>query len=68
MRNNVIRADYYPEHWDKSEWKEHARIMRKGNFNVVRIAEFAWSRLETAEYEFDFSWLDEIISILAAEG
>jgi len=64
----LFGADYYPEHWDKSDWKEHARIMKDGNFNVVRMAEFAWGRLETMENKFDFSWLDEIIEILAAEG
>lgn len=64
----IFGADYYPEHWDKSEWKEHAKLMKKCNMNVVRIAEFAWGRLETEEDKFDFSWLDEIIDILAAEG
>lgn len=64
----IFGADYYPEHWDKSEWKEHACLMREGNFNTVRIAEFAWGRLEPEENRFDFSWLDEIIDILAAEG
>lgn len=63
----LFGVDYYPEHWDKSEWKEHAQIMREGNFNAVRIAEFAWCRLEPEEGRFDFSWLDEIIDILAAE-
>lgn len=58
-------VDYYPEHWDKSEWKEHARLMQEGNFNVVRVAEFAWSRLEPKEDMFDFTWLDEIIDILS---
>lgn len=64
----LFGADYYPEHWDPSDWKDHAKIMRDGNMNVVRIAEFAWSRLEPREGEFDFSWLDEAIEILAAEG
>lgn len=63
----LFGADYYPEHWDKSEWKEHARLMREGNLNAVRIAEFAWGRLEPEEGKFNFSWLDEIIDILAAE-
>lgn len=64
----LFGADYYPEHWDKSEWKSQAKLMHKGNINTVRIAEFAWGRLETEENKFDFSWLDEIIDILAAEG
>ena len=64
----LFGVDYYPEHWEKSEWKEHARLLREGNFNVVRIAEFAWGRLEPNEGRFDFSWLDEAVETLAAEG
>ncbi len=64
----LFGVDYYPEHWETSEWKEHARLLREGNFNVVRIAEFAWGRLEPKEDRFDFSWLDEAIETLAAEG
>lgn len=64
----IFGADYYPEHWDRTEWKKQARQMRECNFNTVRIAEFAWSRLEPQEGVFDFSWLDEIIDILASEG
>jgi beta-galactosidase len=59
---------YYPEHWDKKDWKRHARLMREGNFNVARIAEFAWGRIEPEEDRFDFAWLDEAIDTLAAEG
>lgn len=61
-------VDYYPEHWDKSEWGEHIKLMKKANFNIVRIAEFAWGRLEPREGEFDFSWLDEIMEKLHEAG
>lgn len=64
----VFGADYYPEHWDKSEWKEHIQLMLEANLNTVRIAEFAWSRIEPEENKFDFSWLDEIIDMLAGNG
>ncbi len=64
----LFGADYYPEHWDRADWKKHARLMREANFNAVRIAEFAWCRLEPEEGVFDFSWLDEAIDILAGEG
>ena len=23
---------YYPEHWEKSQWAEHARLMREAGF------------------------------------
>lgn len=64
----IFGVDYYPEHWDKAEWEAHADLMKEGGFNTVRLAEFAWSRLEKAEDEFDFSWLDEITDILSKRG
>lgn len=61
-------ADYYPEHWPRSEWERHAKLMREANLNVVRIAEFAWAKMEPEYGVFDFSWLDDSIEILSAEG
>lgn len=61
-------ADYYPEHWPESRWAEDARLMREAGFNTVRLAEFAWSRLEPREGSFDFTWLDRAIETLSAEG
>lgn len=64
----IFGADYYPEHWDKSEWKRQARLMRECGFNTVRIGEFAWKIFERTEGAFDFSLFDEAIETLAAEG
>jgi len=61
-------VDYYPEHWPKSRWKVDAKLISKAGFNVVRLAEFAWCRLEPSPGRFDFSWLDEIIGELAEKG
>lgn len=59
----ITGVDYYPEHWDKSLWKADADLMQHTGVKVVRLAEFAWCRLEPREGEFDFEWLDEIIGI-----
>lgn len=64
----IFGACYYPEHWDKSEWKVHARLMREAGFNTIRTADFAWGLLEPEEDRFDFSFLDEAIDILKEEG
>jgi beta-galactosidase len=67
-------VDYYPEHWPEDRWSEDARLMADAGFNVVRMAEFAWSKLEPADEakpggeRFDFNWLDRAISILYAHG
>lgn len=60
-------ADYYPEHWPEARWPEDAQLMKAAGFNVVRLAEFAWSLLEPQEGVFDFDWLDRAIAILGEQ-
>ncbi len=60
-----IGVDYYPEHWDKSMWKQDADLMARTGVKLVRIAEFSWAKLEPREGEYDFEWLDEMIGIFA---
>ena len=61
-------ADYYPEHWPEERWAQDARLMQEAGFNLVRLGEFAWSRLEPRPGRFEFSWLDRAIELLAAHG
>ncbi len=61
-------ADYYPEHWPEQRWETDARLMRAAGFNVVRMAEFAWAKLEPEEGTYDFDWLDKAISLLGRHG
>ena len=58
-------VDYYPEHWPEERWPVDARLMAEAGMNVVRLAEFAWSKLEPRDGLFDFDWLDRAIEILA---
>ena len=59
---------YYPEHWPEAMWNDDAARMRALGIEQVRIAEFAWSRIEPSPGEFDWGWLDRAIDTLAAEG
>jgi beta-galactosidase len=61
-------VDYYPEHWPESRWAEDAYLMQQAGINIVRLAEFAWSRLEPEEGRYDFNWLDRAIGILKERG
>ncbi|HYN87504.1 MAG TPA: beta-galactosidase, partial [Ardenticatenaceae bacterium] len=61
-------VDYYPEHWPEERWPTDARLMQEAGFNVVRLAEFAWSRMEPEEGRFEFAWLDRAIALLAGHG
>ncbi|GMK43545.1 beta-galactosidase [Paenibacillus glycanilyticus] len=59
---------YYPEHWPEERWPLDAKLMREAGINIVRIGEFAWSKLERRPGEYTFEWLDRSLSILASEG
>ncbi len=61
----VFGADYYPEHWPEERWTKDAELMYKAGFNAVRLVEFAWSKIESKEGEYNFEWLDKAISLLA---
>lgn len=55
---------YYPEHWPKERWAIDAAHMKRIGLSVVRIGEFAWSKLQTADGQLHFDWLDEVIETL----
>ncbi len=59
---------YYPEQWDPSIWAQDAQRMVETGISVVRIGEFAWSRIEPNSGEYHFEWLDQAIDTLAKAG
>ncbi len=68
MAHPLFGAAYYPEHCSAERWSIDARLMQQAGINTVRLAEFAWSRLEPKTGVFDFAWLDKAIDILMAHG
>lgn len=63
-----IGVDYYPEHWDESMWQQDVEQMKRAGVKIVRLAEFAWSRLEPQEGQFEFGWLDRAIRLFENAG
>ncbi|MFL0670425.1 MAG: beta-galactosidase [Erythrobacter sp.] len=59
---------YYPEHWPEEMWAEDARRMADMGLGLVRIGEFAWSRIEPEPGRYDWDWLDRAIATLAGAG
>ncbi|NIE68265.1 beta-galactosidase [Burkholderia sp. Ax-1719] len=59
---------YYPEHWPEAMWKDDAARMKALGIEQVRIAEFAWSRIEPSPGEYDWGWLDRAIDTLGEAG
>jgi len=56
---------WYPEQWPESRWEEELRLMEAADLKVVRLAEFAWSRMEPSEGHYDFDWLERAIGLAA---
>lgn len=48
--------------------REDALLMQQAGFNLVRMAEFAWDRMEPVEGEFAFDWLESAIDRLGEMG
>src|SRR5688572_289449 len=61
-------VDYYPEQWPEERWPMDAQLMAEAGFNIVRLAEFAWSKMEPAKGTYDFAWLDRAIACLHSLG
>lgn len=61
-------ATYYPEHWDAGTRKLDGERMAEANFNCVRMAEFAWDRIEPEEGAYHFELFDSTIAELGDHG
>ncbi len=62
----VYGVDYYPE--AEGPWEDDAWMMQAAGINFVRLAEFAWAKMEPSEGKYDFSWLDSALKVLNAHG
>lgn len=61
-------VDYYPEHWGRERLEKDAELMEEMGIGAVRMAEFAWSRIEPEPGVFCFEWLDEAVSVMYRHG
>jgi beta-galactosidase len=67
-RKQELGVCYYPEHWKRAQWEADAELMREAGISLVRIGEFAWSRMEPEPGHYDFVWLEDAIDVLHAYG
>ena len=61
----LMGTAWYPEQWPESRWDEDLRMMEAADLKVVRVAEFAWSRMEPSEGHYEFDWLERAIGLAA---
>ncbi len=59
---------YYPEHWDRSLWREDLERMLSVGIQTIRIGEFAWSKVEPREGEFTYAFFDDFLEVAASAG
>jgi len=62
----IYGADYYPE--AEGPVEKDAAMMQAAGINFVRMAEFAWEKMEPSEGHYDFTWLDSALKVLNAHG
>jgi beta-galactosidase len=63
-----IGVCYYPEHLPPAHWSADFDSMREIGIRIVRVGEFAWSRLEPEPDEYRFSWLEQILDLAESKS
>ncbi|WP_336973704.1 beta-galactosidase [Sphingobium aromaticiconvertens] len=66
--NLWLGSAWYPEQWPEERWAEDLRLMKAHGANVVRIGEFAWSRMEPIEGQYDMDWLVRAVRLADRYG
>src|SRR5271166_5376908 len=61
----LLGTSWYPEQWPESRWESDLALMQQSGVHMVRVAEFAWSRMEPEEGNYDLDWLDRAITAAA---
>jgi len=64
----LLGTAWYPEQWPESRWDADLALMQKAGMHMVRVGEFAWSRMEPAEGQYDLDWLERAITAAAKHG
>lgn len=63
-----LGSAWYPEQWPESAWEEDLRLMQGHGANVVRIGEYAWSKMEPTEGQYEMDWLVRAVRLAGKYG
>jgi beta-galactosidase len=64
----MLGTAWYPEQWPESRWDADLTLMQEAGIHMVRVGEFAWSRMEPREGHYDLDWLDHAVTAAAKHG
>ena len=55
----LLGTAWYPEQWPEARWEADLALMQQAGVHMVRVGEFAWSRMEPEEGRYDLDWLTQ---------
>ncbi len=66
LQKTPFGGDYNPEQWPPEVWEEDMRLFRKAHIDTLTINVFSWALLQKDEVTYDFTQLDRIMELAAA--
>lgn len=64
----LLGTSWYPEQWPEARWESDLSLMEKAGVRMVRVGEFAWSRMEPSEGQYDLDWLERAVAAAGKHG
>ncbi len=64
----LLGTAWYPEQWPESRWPADLELMQKAGIRFVRVGEFAWSKMEPSDGDYQFGWLERAIDEAGQHG
>jgi beta-galactosidase len=61
-------GDYNPNQWPREIWDEDMRMFQKAGINSATINVFSWAKIQPSEEVYNFSELNQIVSMLCREN
>lgn len=68
MEKIKIGVAYYPERCGEEMWESDAIRMKEAGIKVIRVAEFAWCKMEPEEGKFELDWLVKVVNLFGSYG
>lgn len=56
-------AAYYPEQREVNRWEHDLDMMAAAAITALRVGEFAWTRFEPSDGQYDFAWMDRFAAL-----
>ena len=58
-------GDYNPDQWSREVWSKDMSLLKNAGVNFLTLPVFSWAKLQPSENEYQFSWLDDILDMIA---